>query len=94
VVDERAVVMDPSTPRGDGGAEGHPTDLKEGKWEEKGEGGGRGKGYRSPFKKGGRSHFCVGVKRANLCTSTQLSITEISTFCSKNSIFTTFYFLS
>jgi hypothetical protein len=38
VGDERAVVMDPSTPRGDGGAEGHPTDLKEEKWEEKGEG--------------------------------------------------------
>jgi hypothetical protein len=43
-----AVVMDPSTPRGDGGAEGHPTGLKGGKqWEEKRRGRrGRGKGYR------------------------------------------------
>jgi hypothetical protein len=29
------------------------------------------------------------VQRANLSTSTQLSLTEISTFCSKKSIFTT-----
>jgi hypothetical protein len=38
--DERAVGMDPATPRGDGGgAEGHPTDLEgRGRKEEKGEG--------------------------------------------------------
>jgi hypothetical protein len=44
VEDERAVVMDPSTPRGDGGAEGHPTGLKGGKssGKRKGEGGGEG----------------------------------------------------
>jgi hypothetical protein len=43
----------------------------------------RGAG-RGPFRGGAASPFCVGVKRANLCTSTQLSLTEISTFCINN----------
>jgi hypothetical protein len=37
-----------------------------------------------PFR-GGAGPFCVlGIKRANLSTSTQLSLTKISTFCIKN----------
>jgi hypothetical protein len=41
VEDERAVVMGPSTPLRRG-AEGHPTGLKEGRWEEEGREGGKG----------------------------------------------------
>jgi hypothetical protein len=42
VEDGRAVVMDPSTPRGDGRAKGHPTDLKgvRSVWRERERGGG------------------------------------------------------
>jgi hypothetical protein len=38
---------------------------------------------------GGAQPFLCWVKRANLSTSSQLSLTEISTFCIKNSIFIT-----
>jgi hypothetical protein len=46
VGDGRAVVVDPSTPRGDGRAEGHPTGLKGGRTveKEKERGGGYGEG--------------------------------------------------